>query len=205
MVLRHEDSINATLTESQFMIHFNLGEGTIIGDLLQESASWQQKTQKDIPLRHQLAKKMMDILASRLQKLAAATPTDQIMTDCAKYHIVNSQGTMPFLAWNAKTQQLEPTVDKPLTIQEVLKTLSNIQRLMVEKEVTVRFHSLRKLEGTPTRAVPWLWQVSTRHNPELWHEIRSLCFHSSWQLVMARIKPQTLQRSPLAQQISRRL
>lgn len=202
LVLQHEDSINAQLTEAQFLIHFNMGEGSIVQDMFQASKDWQQLQEKTVPLRHHLVKVMMGILHQRLTLLANAAPTDAIRTDCAKYHLVNAQGQMPYLAWNPQTKMLEPTKDKPLDLQETLRCINNIIRLLEEPQVTVRFHSLKRSEGVPTQAVPWLWVVSMRSNPELWHEVKTLCYHSSWQLIMARIKPQGHQRSNLAQRLS---
>ena len=40
LVLRHEDSLNAVLTEAQFLLHITPGPGSVLPDLLQKSQQW---------------------------------------------------------------------------------------------------------------------------------------------------------------------
>eukprot|EP00435_Cladocopium_sp_Y103_P074526 s151_g49.t1 len=136
--------------------------------------------------------------------LEKAQPTDALIQDCHKYHIVDSNQLMPYLQWSPKDQCLQPTPDKALSIQQVVKNVQNIIRLMADQSTTLRFHSLKRPE-TAKSSVPWLWMVSTQHAPELWHCLREMSWHASWQLIQVRIKPQTVQRSPLAQDIHQML
>ena len=109
---------------------------------------------------------------------------------------------MPFLKWNAKEKQLLPTDQPGVPLLSVLKSLDNILRLMEDQQVTLRFHALARQRGEDqSNPVPFLWTVSMRNSPELWHEISKLCYHSTWQLIQARVKPQTLDRQPLAKSL----
>ena len=100
LVLRCEDSLNALLSERQFMVFMKTGPGSIVEELIQQSVKWHQRTQKDMPLRHLLATTMLTTLKDRLQKLISTDKTEQLRTDCLKYHIVTEQQTMPFLTWD---------------------------------------------------------------------------------------------------------
>eukprot|EP00435_Cladocopium_sp_Y103_P050625 s2661_g15.t1 len=204
LLIRHEDAIQAQLSQQQFILHFGLGQGSIVPTLMELSKAWHQSTEKTVPLRHHLALSMMQVLLERLQKLELAQPTDALIRDCHKYHIVDSNQLMPYLQWSPKDKCLQPTQDKALSIQQVVKNVQNIIRLMSEPGTTVRFHSLKRPESATT-SVPWLWMVSQQHAPELWHCLREMSWHASWQLIQVRIKPQTVQRSPLAQDVHRLL
>ena len=153
---------------------------------------------------------MIKELDSRLQKLMEATPTEALFRDCKSYHLVKDDHnrTMPFLRWSQQRKCLEPTDQSGMPIEEVHRSLQNIMRLMeADHRVTLRFHSLKKpVEGKePQQALPWIWTVALRNTPELWHEVARLAYHSSWQLVQVRLRPQSLERTPLAKQLQKHM
>ena len=80
-------------------------------------------------------------------------------------------------------------------------------RLMSDSSVTLRFHALRKTkeDQDAQQPVPWLWTLSLRNSPELQQQLAALSHHAIWQLIQVRLKPQTLQRQPLATQIQKAL
>jgi hypothetical protein len=208
--MRHEDTINSLLQESQFLLHLAPGQGSILPLMLDTSKTWHQQTEKSVPLRHLLAQTMIQEMDRRLQKLMAATPTEELFRDCKSYNLVKDDNnrTMPLLRWSHQRKCLEPTEQPGLPIQEVHRSLQNILRLMTEDHrVTLRFHSLKKpVEGKePHQALPWFWTVALRNSPELWLEVARLAFHSSWQLVQVRLRPQGLERTPLAKQLQKHM
>jgi hypothetical protein len=203
LVLKHEDTINSLLQESQFLLHLAPGKGSILPLMMDVSRSWHQQVEKTLPLRHLLAQSMMEEMARRLQKLMDATPTEDLFLDCKAYHLIRDDHdrTMPFLRWSHQRKCLEATEQQGLPIQEVSRSLQNIIRLLkADPKVTLRFHSLKKpMTGTePQQALPWIWTVALRNTPELWHEVARLAYHSSWQLVQVRLRPQGMERTPLA-------
>ena len=207
LVLRHEDTLNSLLQESQFLLHLAPGQGSILPLMMETSRTWHQQTEKQVPLRHLLAQTMMQEMERRLKKLMEATPTEELFQDCKSYHLVKDDHnrTMPYLRWSHQRKCLEPTEQTCLPITEVHRSLQNILRLLTDHRVTLRFHSLKKMgdsKETP-QAVPWVWTVAQRHDPELWHEVAKLAFHSSWQLIKVRLRPQGLERTPLAKQIQK--
>lgn len=207
LVLRHEDTINSLLQESQFMLHLAPGPGSVLPLLMDASRTWHQQEVKTIPLRHLLVQTMIQELERRLKTLMDATPTAALFQDCKSYHLVkdDTNRSMPFLRWSHQRKCLEPTEQTCLPITEVHRSLQNIMRLLADHRVTLRFHSLKKVQDTKEnqQAVPWIWTVAQRHDPELWHEVAKLAYHSSWQLIQVRLRPQGLERTPLAKQIQK--
>ena len=206
LVLRHEDSINTLLQETEYMVFMNPGQGSILPQLMEVSKLWhaQEKTE---PLRHLLAKTMLLTLEARLDKLLAATPTEELYQDCVAYHLIGTDQskTMPYLRWNPQLQKLQPTSAPGLPAQQVKQSLTNMLRLMSDHRVTLRFHALRRpQEGQQiTQPIPWLWTVGLRHSAELYYELDKLVHHSIWQLIQVRIRGQSLTRSPLAKQLQK--
>jgi hypothetical protein len=198
LILRQEDTLNSLLTEHQFLVHINIGTGSVLPDLIKVTQTWKagNSPSKD-PLRHQLA------LRDRVHNLNLSQDKDDVVKECWRLHILDQNMEMPYLKWNPQAQQLEPTTDKRLKVAEVLKHLEGMIRLMADSATTVRFHSMRRLMDTPTQATPWLWTVSSRNSPELWQQIKFLNFHSCWLLVQCRVKCHSMQRSALAQQLSK--
>lgn len=204
MILRQEDTLNAMLQEHQFLVHVNVGQGSIIPDLIKVTQDWKSGNSPTTdPLRHQLALTMVKALKDRVSNLSTSLDKDDVVKECWRLHILDQNMEMPFLKWNQQAQQLEPTMDKRLKVDEVLKHLNGMVRLMDDSATTVRFHSLRRMADTPKQATPWLWTVSSRTSPELWHQIKFLTFHSCWLLVQCRVKSHSMQRSALAQQLSK--
>jgi hypothetical protein len=206
LTLRHEDSINCLMQESQFMVHMSPGKGSIVPHLLKASQTWHASTDKTISLRHHLALTMMQTLEMRLKKLCEATPTEDLFVDCMKYHLIcnDNDRTMPYLRWSPKTQSLHPTETPGLPILEVQRTLSNVLRIMSDPLVTLRFHALKKQKegGEQKEAIPWLWTVSMRTAPELWCELRHLSYHSIWQLIQVRLTATRTGATTLSQAIT---
>ena len=200
LALRTETSLNMVLQEHQFLIHMQPGPGSLLPSLLKGTQTWHQSN-KELPLRHCLINILWDSLHARLDQLKQAAPQDQLWKECQTLGIINQQGTLPYLRWEASTRTLKPTTEAPLSLEEVIKEVDNIRRLVQDPTTTLRFHSLTKLQDNGDRSLPWLWLISTRNQPETWHCVRKLCYHAIWQQVRIQIKPQSADRSQLAKQI----
>lgn len=208
LVLKHEDSLNTVLQESEFLLHLSPGKGSILPLLLQQSQIWHKSDRNTCSLRHVLAQTMMQTLDARLTTLQAAKPGEALFQECMTAHLVlnDAEKSMPFLRWSSQQKCLLPAEKAGIPMLEVARSVSNILRLMKDSSVTLRFHSLKKAkDGTVPQPVPWLWTVSLRNSPELWHELVRLSHHAIWQLIQVRLKPQTLARQPLAAQLQKAL
>ena len=193
LALKHEDTLNTLLQESEFVLHLAPGEGSLLPILMMKSQEW-HKGPKTVPLRHTLAVSMLMVLEERLTKLANADTASDLFQACIQQNLVTKEKTMPFLRWDASQSRLTPSNTQHLPLDQVQRSLTNILRLMEDKEVTLRYHALKRTpDSSPSsQPIPWLWTVSMRHNPELWNEIANLCYHSIWRLILANLKPQSL-------------
>ena len=99
LVICHEDTIQNKMSEQQFLLHFNTGQDSIIPHLLGLSRQWHLLEKKEVPLRHVLAKAMIEVLLERVMKLAQVESTADLVRDCQKYNIVDSNTMMPCLQW----------------------------------------------------------------------------------------------------------
>lgn len=137
----------------------------------------------------------------RVVKLTSSTPESDFFKACVNQGLLTAEKTLPYLTWCQKQKKLIPN-GKVLTAEELHQILQEMEQLLEGPAVTLRFHSLRKLNAevnqTP-QAIPWLWTISSRTHA------RKLCFHGAWQLLQIRLKQQSLQRSALANQIAKNL
>ena len=174
LALRNESSLNAMLQEHQFLIHVNPGPGSLLPLMLAGTKQWHAST-KSTPLRHHLVVLMLETLQKRAEILAKANPQDPVWKEAEQMMLITSDGQMPYLRWDAATRTLKPTKDAKLSIQEALRAVENLARLAADPSTTLRFHALTKPKETYDRAVPWLWLVSNRNQPEAWSEAHRLC------------------------------
>ena len=63
----------------------------------------------------------------------------------------------------------------------------------------------QSLPSPTDRAIPFLWMISSRNQPEAWSEVRRVCYHAIWQLVRTSIRPQGTERSNLSKGIQQKL
>lgn len=207
LALRHEDSINVLMQEFQFTLFISPGEGSLFPTLLQTHQAWKANP-SNLTLRHTMALKTVETLLERLTALQNSPVESQRFQECLQYQWINTDKVMPFLRWDASKQQLLPSKDKGLELGEVHHTVTQIHRILqAEPQLTLRFHALSNLKNTttPTTSIPWLWTVGHQADGALWHLLRSISFHAVWQLVRASLRPQTQQRSQIAQQLQKQL
>ena len=200
LALRTETTMNMFLQEHQFQIYMQPGPGSIIPVLLRGTQEWHQ-SDKALPLRHRLINLLWETLKSRLDQLTKVGPQDQSWLECQRLGIIDAKGNLPYLRWEASSKMLKPTAEAPLSLQEVVREVENVLRLVQDPTTTLRFHSLTKMTDSSDKTLPWLWMISSRNQPEAWHAVRKLCWHATWQLIRIQLKPQSADRSPLAKQI----
>lgn len=204
LALRTEDSLQQLLQEHQFVLHLQPGQGSMIPLMLAATQSW-HKGSKETPLRHHLVLVLLSNLEERLTKLAQSNPKDPQWVELQRLNLIDADGNMPYLRWDAAARCLKPTKDATLRLDEALRAVQNIHRLAQDPTTTIRFHGLTKPSETSEKAIPFLWMISSRNQPEAWNEVRRVCFHAIWQLVRTSIRPQGPERSNLAKSIQQRL
>jgi hypothetical protein len=204
LALRTEDSLQQLLQEHQFILHLQPGQGSVIPLMSAATQSW-HKGSKETPLRHHLVVVLISTLEERLTNLSRSNPKDPQWIDCQKLNLIDSDGNMPYLRWDATARTLKPTKDATLRLDEALRAIQNIHRLVQDPTTTIRFHGLTKPSESTDRAIPFLWMISSRNQPEAWSEVRRVCYHAIWQLVRTSIRPQGTERSNLSKGIQQKL
>jgi hypothetical protein len=205
IILKHEDSIHVLLQEFQFVMFLQPGEGSLLPVLLACHQSW-QKGDRTQSLRHTMALKAMETVKERLTKLKNAPASADVVQDCIRFNLIDQNQMMPYLRWDTRTRQLVPSKDKPLPIGEVSRIIDTIVHILQsEPEITLRFHALSKLQSDDSsgKTIPFLWTVGNRTQGELWNLLRTVSYHSIWQLARLTLRPQTQQRSALAKQLEK--
>ena len=205
LLLRHEDSIKCLNLDMEYMVHLNPGPGSILGELMTASKDWTNLKEKTAPLRHHLVVTMIDLLLQRFTTLTEAQPESELHQRALQYMLLDTSNQCPFLSWSPEKKQLIKSKTPALPMAEVLKTIQEIKECLQDCRVTLKFHSLRKMSNETDKAVPFLWTVSHRVAPNLWHLLQRLAFHSSWQLIQVHLRPANLQRSPLAKTLQQQL
>ena len=104
-----------------------------------------------------------------------------------------------------------------VSLSLALHTVQRMLTLLQNEALIKRFHALRpnqqiqKLIGTdsenPSAVIPWRVTLALTHTYSnelrgLWHQLANT---GLWQLILARMRPATMQRPPLAQHLGRML
>ena len=201
LLLRHEDSLRCLHLDSEYVVYLNPGQGSILKELMQASRDWQSSKEKTEPLRHCLAATMASLLQARFQKIMEAQEESELRKNAVKYNLIDQNGKCPYLSWSLEQKKLIVSKTPALTMEETSDMLQAIVANMEDPRVTLRFHSLKKLDGDSSKAVPFLWMISNRVNLDLWHRLQQLSHHSCLQLTQMSLRPGNLQRSALARQL----
>ena len=85
MILRRKDSLKSLHQEMEYLIHLNPGQGSILTELLQASKDWSNQEEKNMPLRHCLASKMIEMLQTRFAQLAQSPPNSEFRLKAVKH------------------------------------------------------------------------------------------------------------------------
>ena len=204
LVLRHEDSLQCLPMETDFYVFLSAGPGSILKLLMTKTMEWHQAPQEEraLPLRILILKTMPEELHNRTLKLQSTDSSDPLIQTLVKC-FPDEMGS----------QQERGAVSLSLA----LHTLQRMLTLLQNEALIKRFHALRpnqqiqKLIGTdsenPSAVILWRVTLALTHTYSnelrgLWHQLANT---GLWQLILARMRPATMQRSPLAQHLGRML
>ena len=169
-----------------------------------KTMEWHQAPQEEraLPLRILILKTMPEELHNRTLKLQSTDSSDPLIQTLVKC-FPDEMGS----------QQERGAVSLSLA----LHTLQRMLTLLQNEALIKRFHALRpnqqiqKLIGTdsenPSAVILWRVTLALTHTYSnelrgLWHQLANT---GLWQLILARMRPATMQRSPLAQHLGRML
>ena len=118
MTLRQEDQLKTLAQDHEFIIHMGTGQGGVMQELLQLSQQWHSEI-KSAPLRHVLAKHLISTIHTRLMALQECKKGSEPWKEFVKASLILENGDLPYLQWDAQSQSLIPSKEKPLSLKEV--------------------------------------------------------------------------------------
>ena len=183
------------------MVHLNPGQGSILKDLMQITKDWRADKQRTIPLRHCLANSHDLPVALQIPEAEGLTREQRAQAQCHEVQPAGWIREMPISQQWGTEKTLVVSKTAALTLDDTMDMIESIKSNMEDPRVTLRFHSLKKLDGDSSKAVAFLWMISNRDNLELWQRLQQLSHHSCLQLIQMSLRPGNLQRSPLARQL----
>ncbi|CAK9045518.1 unnamed protein product [Durusdinium trenchii] len=115
--------------------------------------------------------------------------------------------------WHGQREEktLKPAARDPLPSEEAAALIQKIHTLAAQADLIHRFTALKPMPQdstvTDSVVVPWRLDISLRGQAaqDLYAALQQLTGSGLTQLIFVRIRPSTLQRSPLAQAVAARL
>ena len=150
-------------------------------------------------------------LAFRASKLTFGSNDHELIRALQSKQILTATNSWNYLQWDPKEKTLKPVAREPLPSEEAAALIQKIHTLAAQTDLIHRFSALKPMPQdstvTDSVAVPWRLDISLRGQAaqELYDALQKLTGSGLTQLIFVRIRPSTLQRSPLAQAIAARL
>ena len=86
-------------------------------------------------------------VTSKIPKLQESPEDSALRQNAKKVLLLDADGKCPYLSWHPEQKKLVISKTPALTLEETQQLLENIQKCLVDQRVTLRFHSLKKLDG----------------------------------------------------------
>ena len=99
---------------------------------------------------------MISLLHARFSKIMDAPQESDLRQNAIKYGLIDQAGKCPYLSWHKEQRKLVASKSPALTMEDTMEMLTIIKNNMEDPRVTLRFHSLQKLQEDHSRAVPFL-------------------------------------------------
>ena len=202
LLVKHDQELQSLRRMDQLFLFLNPEPSGALHVLLQESAQWKKKmddasASTRMPLRQHLMTTLINLLQSRAGKIVESKDTEQLYQKSVKMGLILADRSFPFHRWDGQKQQLVIDKKQPVSSQKMFQHLTELQEMMLDKEMVVRFHALRTPTSHDTRAIPWRLQITMRSD-RAYDLLFQLQHNSIWMAVGATMKQHTLTQSPLA-------
>ena len=191
-----------------------VGEKCMIPTLVNISKTWHQREDKAnvkerLPLRMVMITGLLRQLELRLQKtMSEASEGQMTQAELVKNRLLTADGRRwNQMQWCKETSQLVPVEGQTMSLSEALALLQEAQSLVQMPGTILRFHALKALQKVEAKdgnvVGPWRLVIGMRTPAadKLYGLMRQLCHSALLQVILARMRPATMQRSPLAQRI----
>ena len=208
LALRHEDSINIGKIEVSWVAHFRIdAPNSIVKCIFVAADGWKKARDSDPasiskPLRSTLLACVFMELRTRVQEMNEEQA--KALQTLGWYDMETK--VWAYLRWNPLSKSLEKDTKRSgATTDTLLSAIDDITRAIPHQHAVARFHPTRPLAAEMRgESVTFLVQFGQQndHAEKICSCIPVLCSSAVTQLICMSIKPERLQRSNLANQIS---
>lgn len=215
LTLRQEDQLNQLNLDRTFLLFIQAGKSSILPQMLQISKTWHGQREQgkvDRPLRQLMFQSVFEELASRAAQLPLGSNDHELILALRSKQILTTTNAWNYLQWDHQDKTLKPSSRDPISSEEASKMIERIHTLANQPELIHRFTALKPMPSdqvgpTSNVVIPWRLDISLRSSAsqELFDLLTKLTGNGLTQLIAVRLRPSTLQRSPLAQAVARTL
>eukprot|EP00435_Cladocopium_sp_Y103_P007029 s1036_g2.t1 len=174
--------------------------------LLTETVQWKKdmedalKSKTMLSLRQHLMLTLLKALRARMDQLIAAQDTEALYTTSVQKGLILADRSFPFHRWDSASRQLVLDKKAPISAKKMAQHLDELQEMMLDRELVVRFHALRPPSTQGDAPIPWRLQVHMRADRP-YELLFQMAHNSIWMLLGASMKPHTMGQSSMATQL----
>ena len=215
LTLRQEDMINQMALDRSFLLFLQAGRGSILPDMILAAKEWHHQRQNTgviCSLRQVNFLKVVENLIQRLTKLKYDSPDDPLVEALRQKGILTAENAWNYLSWDSAAKCLRPTKKAPLPQEKIQELTIQLSQLANQGDLIQRFSVLKPMnrDQTPDDSqvtIPWRLDLSLRSaaSTQLFELLNTLSGNGICQLILLRLRPTGLQRSPLATAIAHRV
>ena len=218
LVLRQEDSLAVMQLDCQF-INFmrspaksqedNAPEWSATPQLYSVGCHWRDQKAKNPqslqqPLRTVLFSSWLTAIRFRIEEIR----TKPEVKDRAIRMGLLENDSFPYLAWSPEEGKHKKEPQDPLSMEDTLQVVAQLQQLIIHPNVIGRFHPLRKLTADmQSDVIPWTLEIQnrTQESQTTYQPVGRLIRNASTHLAASSLRPSKLGRSPLATAVDKLL
>lgn len=210
LVLRHEDQQSICRSETGFVMFMQTkGMLSVLQDLYKANETWrrakeQQPETLTLPLRTAMLHHLLELWFNRMETV---DQSEEGIENARELLILNADGKVPYLQYNAKEKKLEIKPDRePMEVAEVKTTLKELSSLVLLPLTVLRFHATRKLEkDLQGDILPMVLEIGMR-TPDAdraWKHFQRLSHSGACRAMAMSLRPDKLGRSALANNVQK--
>jgi hypothetical protein len=202
MVVKQDQEWNSLRRTDQFILFLNPDPQGALHQLVQETAQWKLQMENSSksqmkPLRQHLILTLLQALHTNAGKIVESKETEPLHQTSVQKGLILADKSFPFHRWDAHTQKLMIDKKQPVSSQKMFQHLTELQEMVLDRDLVVRFHALKAVSDKDLKAVPWRLQINLRNN-RAYELLLQLCHNAVWMAVGATLKPHSLGQSTMA-------
>ena len=210
LLLRHDNQLAILRLDTAFMLFIRTdAKGNLAALLYQTGLKWKQAKEQDptkleSPMRVVLVQALLSTVASRFEQLMA---TQETRANAIQLGWLNEDATLLHnMKWDseAKKHVINP-MGNSLDPKKALSMVKELVILCKADLVVNRFHATRPItQEIESSVLPMMLDVGLRSQEadKAWLLLKDLCGSAIWLAAGVNMRPDRLQRGPLAQRLA---